>query len=105
MVVACECSEVHQPRLVVLTGGSGARKTAVLEMVRESLCRHLLPEAASIVVSGGFPRHDDPSCRRATQRAIFHIHTELEATGEAHNPAILLCDSVTLDGPADWQGR
>jgi hypothetical protein len=39
----------------------------VLEMVRTSLCQHVhvLPEAASIVFGGGFPRHDDPTCRRA----------------------------------------
>lgn len=105
-MVVCNCSEVHRARLVVLTGGPGAGKTAVLEMVRQSLCQHVhvLPEAASIVFGGGFPRHDDPSCRRAAQRGIFHIQTELEATGEAHNPAILLCDRGTLDGLAYWPG-
>ena len=100
----CSCTEVHHPRRIVLTGGPGAGKTAVLEMVRTSLCQHVhvLPEAASIVFGGGFPRHDDPTCRRAAQRAIFHIQRELEITGEAHNPAIVLCDRGTIDGLAYW---
>ena len=105
-MAACECSEVHQARRVVLTGGPGAGKTAVLEMVRQSLCQHVqvLPEAASIVFGGGFPREEDPSCRRAAQRAIYHIQRELEAVGEAHNPAIVLCDRGTVDGLAYWPG-
>ena len=105
-MVACECSEVHHARRVVLTGGPGAGKTAVLEMVRQSLCHHVrvLPEAASIVFGGGFPRHAHDSCRRVAQGAIYHIQTALEATGEAHNPAIMLCDRGTLDGLAYWPG-
>ena len=105
-MVTCECSEVHQARRVVLTGGPGAGKTAVLEMVRQSLCQHVrvLPEAASIVFGGGFPREEDPSCRRAAQRAIYHVQTELEVAGAAHNPAIVLCDRGTVDGLAYWPG-
>lgn len=105
-MVSCECSEVHQARRLVLTGGPGAGKTAVLEMVRRSLCQHVrvLPEAASIAFGGGFPRDEDSSCRRAAQRAIFHIQRELEVIGEAHNPAIVLCDRGTIDGLAYWPG-
>lgn len=100
----CSCTEVHHRRRIVLTGGPGAGKTAVLEMVRTSLCQHVhvLPETASIVFAGGFPRHDDATCRRAAQRAIFHVQRELEITGEAHNAAIVLCDRGTIDGLAYW---
>lgn len=71
-MAACECRNVHDRRRVVLTGGPGAGKTAVLEMIRQSFCSHVkvLPEAASVVFGGGFPREDDPDCRRAAQRAI-----------------------------------
>ncbi|WP_107771487.1 ATP/GTP-binding protein [Nocardioides sediminis] len=103
-MVACPCSEHHDTRRMVLTGGPGAGKTAVLEIVRRSLCEHVrvLPEAASIVFGGGFPREDDPQCRRAAQLAIFHVQRQLEATGDAHNAAIVLCDRGTVDGLAYW---
>ncbi|MEQ1760679.1 MAG: ATP-binding protein [Vicinamibacterales bacterium] len=105
-MVACECTDVHKRRRVVLTGGPGAGKTAMLEMIRQSFCAHVkvLPEAASVVFGGGFPREDDPECRRAAQRAIFHVQRELESAGDSHNPAVVLCDRGTIDGLAYWPG-
>ena len=105
-MVECECAEPHERRRVVLTGGPGAGKTAVLELIRRSFCAHVkvLPEAAGIVFGGGFPREDDAACRRAAQRAIFYVQRELEAAGDSHHPAIVLCDRGTLDGLAYWPG-
>ena len=102
----CECMAVHARRRVVLTGGPGAGKTAVLELIRRSFCTHIkvLPEAAGIVFGGGFPREEDPECKRASQRAIFYVERELEHAGDSHNPAIVLCDRGTLDGLAYWPG-
>ena len=57
-----------------------------------------------MVFGGGFPREDDPACRRAAQRAIFYVQRELEAAGDSHNPAIVLCDRGTVDGLAYWPG-
>jgi len=100
------CTNAHERRRVVLTGGPGAGKTAVLELIRDSFCPHVkaLPEAASVVFGGGFPREDDPACLRAAQRAIYHVQRELEVTGDAHNPAVVLCDRGTVDGLAYWPG-
>lgn len=105
-MTACQCSEIHQPKRVVLRGGPGAGKTALLELIRQAFCAHVkvLPESASIVFGGGFPREDDDACRRAAQRAIFHVQRELEVTGGNHNPAIVLCDRGTVDGVAYWPG-
>ena len=102
----CECTSVHARRRVVLTGGPGAGKTALLELIRQSFCSHvrILPEAAGIVFGGGFPREDDAECRRAAQRAIFHVQRQLEVVGNNHNPAIVLCDRGTIDGLAYWPG-
>lgn len=102
----CACTKVHERRRVVLTGGPGAGKTALLELIRQSFCSHVkvLPEAAGVVFGGGFPREDDPACRKAAQRAIFHVQHELEVVGDSHHPAIVLCDRGTLDGLAYWPG-
>ena len=92
---------------MVLTGGPGGGKTAVLEMARRYFCRHvaIAPEAASIVFGGGFPRSDLPQGRRAAQRAIFHVQNSLEAVAlESRQTAVVLCDRGTLDGLAYWPG-
>jgi hypothetical protein len=103
----CECHQPHEARRVVLTGGPGAGKTAVLELVRKYFCKHVrvLPESASILFGGGFPREDSLGARKAVQRAIFLVQHELEnLAGEAPPPAITLCDRGTLDGIAYWPG-
>jgi predicted ATPase len=98
----CTCPEHHHRKRLVLTGGPGAGKTAVLALVRESLCEHvkLLPEAASVVFGGGFPRNEHAGCREAAQRAIFYVQHELENAADSWNPAIVLCDRGTIDGAA-----
>lgn len=103
---SCECAEVHEPRRIVLTGGPGAGKTAVLELCRQYFCPHVtvLPESAGIVFGGGFPRGDTPALRRAAQRAIFYVQRELEATTEGTGAALVLCDRGTVDGAAYWPG-
>jgi predicted ATPase len=105
-MVRCECAEPHVPRRVVLTGGPGAGKTAVLELIRQAFCIHVkvLPEAAGIVFGGGFPRGTHPELRRAAQRAIFHVQRELERQATVGNPVVVLCDRGTIDGLAYWVG-
>lgn len=102
----CGCKEAHGRRCIVLTGGPGAGKTAVLELIRQSFCEHVkvLPESAGIVFGGGFPRDDKPEPLRAAQRAIFYVQRELETAANADSPAIVLCDRGTVDGAAYWPG-
>jgi predicted ATPase len=90
----------------VITGGPGAGKTAVLELARQVLCPHvaILPEAASIVFGGGFPRESSEAGARAAQRAIFHVQRELETVADIASPAIVLCDRGTVDGTVYWRG-
>jgi predicted ATPase len=95
-------------RLVVLTGGPGAGKTAVLEVIRRNFGARVqvLPEAASILLRGGFPRGTSHAERRAVQRAIFHVQRELERLAVAHNHGtVALCDRGTLDAVAYWPGE
>lgn len=94
-----------ETRLIVITGGPGAGKTAVLEMAKKVLCEHvaILPESASIVFGGGFWRLQSASAKLAAQRAIFHIQVEMEnlVIGEK-KWTVGLCDRGTLDGLAYW---
>ncbi len=91
---------------MVLTGGPGAGKTAVLELIRQSFCKHVLvlPEAAGVIFGGGFPRGTHEEQRRSAQRAIFYVQRELEHAASAPMPAIVLCDRGTVDGSAYWPG-
>ena len=102
----CPCPRMHEPRRIVVTGGPGAGKTAVLELVHAALCSHvlILPESAGILFSGGFPRGPALELRRAAQRAIFYVQRELEQTAVAAQPAIVLCDRGTVDSLAYWPG-
>lgn len=102
----CECHRLHLRRRIVLTGGPGAGKTAVLELIRQSLCRHvtILPESAGIVFGGGFPREEQPGARRAAQRAIFFVQRELEELADSVNGGVVLCDRGVVDGYAYWPG-
>src|SRR3989344_6909478 len=100
----CACKVTsHDTRLVVLTGGPGAGKTAVLELLRKILCEHvaILPEAASILFGGGFWRLDSMSGKMAAQRAIFHVQEEMQKLVlDEKKWSMGLCDRGTLDGLA-----
>lgn len=102
----CACAgHVELPRFIALTGGPGAGKSAVLEAVSRQYCKHVgvLPEAASLLFRGGFPRESVQEARAAAQRAIYHVQRELEAiAGALQRYAVVLCDRGTLDGLAYW---
>lgn len=90
---------------MAVTGGPGAGKTAVLELAARSLCEHvaILPEAATIVFGGGFPRHQTHPGLRAAQRTIYRVQREVEELViEEGRVAVALCDRGTVDGLAYW---
>ena len=98
-------SKITKTRLIVLTGGPGGGKTAVLEMAKKSLDNRtvVLPESASIIFGGGFWRLPSLSAKTAAQRAIFYIQRELETlVCDEENWDCGLCDRGTLDGLAYW---
>lgn len=104
--IECPCQHMkHDTKLVVLTGGPGAGKTAILEMIKKMLCEHvaILPESASIIFGGGFWRLDSASGRTAAQKAIYHIQRDMEdLVLNEKKWALGLCDRGTLDGVAYW---
>jgi predicted ATPase len=92
-------------RFIVLTGGPGAGKTAVMGAARQIFSSQIsiLPEAASIVYSGGFPRYQTHASVRAAQRTICRTQEELERwTIEEGNSFVTLCDRGIVDGAAYW---
>ena len=105
--VICNClKRTHDdPAFVVITGGPGAGKTAILGVARQRLCEHVvvLPEAAGVVFGGGFWRKDSTPGRKAAQRAIYHVQSEFERMiRDEREAALVLCDRGTIDGLAYW---
>jgi predicted ATPase len=93
---------------IALTGGPGGGKTTAADLFRRELGPRVVvvPEAATILFTGGFPRIDDDDARRAAQSAIYHVQKNLEDTQSAAYPdRILLCDRGTVDGAAYWPGE
>lgn len=107
-LAACSCGAHHHDTcFVVLTGGPGAGKTAVLDLARHRFCAHVrvLPEAATMLFGGGFPRYEQEGARRSAQRAIFAVQRELEVSVASEgSTAVALCDRGTIDGLAYWPG-
>lgn len=90
---------------IVITGGPGAGKTAVLEMIKKLNLPSttILPEAASVLFNGGFWRLESRTAKASAQRAIFHIQIEMETLAEEEQKwNFALCDRGTLDGLAYW---
>jgi len=96
----------HSRRRLVLTGGPGAGKTAVLEALKHLLSSQVavLPESAGILFGGGFPRLDTIAGRCAAQRAIFYVQRELETIADESDIAAVLCDRGLVDAVAYWPG-
>ena len=90
---------------VVLTGGPGGGKTTAADLYRREIGESVVvvPESATLLYSGGFPRHGSNGVRRATQKAIYHVQTNLEdAHYSQYNTRVLLCDRGTIDGAVYW---
>jgi predicted ATPase len=90
---------------IVLTGGPGAGKTTAADLFRREIGERVVvvPEAATLLFAGGFPRVIEAPARRAAQAAIYHVQRNLEDVQSARFPErILLCDRGTVDGAAYW---
>jgi predicted ATPase len=97
----------HRSRIVV-TGGPGGGKTTAADLFRREIGERvvIVPEAATLVFSGGFPRCTEVPGVLAAQHAIFHVQRNLEDVQSSQYPdRILLCDRGTVDGAAYWPGE
>lgn len=92
---------------IVLTGGPGGGKTTAADLFRREIGERvvIVPEAATILFQGGFPRSREPHASRCAQTTIFHVQRNLEDVQAALYPGrTLLCDRGTVDGAAYWPG-
>lgn len=100
-------TEFPRPCRIALTGGPGGGKTTAADLFRREIGEAvvIVPESATTLFMGGFPRTDDPAARRAVQTAIFHVQRNLEDVQSALYPErLLICDRGTVDGAAYWPG-
>jgi len=90
---------------IVLTGGPGGGKTTAADLMRREVGDRIVivPEAATMLFSGGFPRFEEIHARRSAQTAIYHVQRNLEDVHSAiYHDRILLCDRGTLDSVVYW---
>ncbi|MGZ5279699.1 MAG: AAA family ATPase, partial [Pseudobdellovibrionaceae bacterium] len=80
---------------IAVTGGPSGGKTTLIEVLQKDLKSKVtvVPETASILYRGGFPRRSTPEARKHVQRAIYFSQKELEALiqGESQSP-LIVCD-------------
>ncbi len=88
---------------IVLTGGPGGGKTTAADLFRREIGERvvIVPESATLLFSGGFPRSKHPQAAAAVQQAIFHVQRQLEDVQSfLYTDRVLLCDRGTVDGAA-----
>ncbi len=92
---------------LVLTGGPSGGKTTLAQFIQKEFSSSVVvvPEAASIVFGGGWPRRKSEFGVQQHQKAIYFLQRELEALVQFENPQrLLICDRGSLDGMAYWPG-
>lgn len=101
-------SHPHHRCRIVVTGGPGGGKTTAADLFRREMGEAVVvvPEAATMMFTGGFPRYPEPDAVRSAQLAIYHVQRNLEDIQATRYPdRILLCDRGTIDGAAYWPER
>lgn len=94
----------HRKKLAI-TGGPSGGKTTLIDNLHKDLARQIavVPEAASILYRGGFPRRKGSARQQHAQRAIYYTQFELESLVEEENAnKLIICDRGSLDSLAYW---
>lgn len=91
---------------IVVTGGPSGGKTTLIEAIKKELGKKvsIVPESASILYRGGFPRIKSDVGTQHAQRAIYFTQRELEGLAEdqATDNQLIVCDRGSLDAIAYW---
>jgi nicotinamide riboside kinase len=90
---------------VAITGGPSGGKTTLIEALKKEFGQKVkvVPEAASILYKGGFPRVKSYDGYYHAQKAIYEVQKELEQLRAKTNPdSLIVCDRGSLDALAYW---
>lgn len=95
----------QQIKKIALSGGPGGGKSTAAELFKLEYKDFisLVPEVATLLFRGGYPRVDSPLVIESIQKSIFHVQNNLEDTYANLFPHhTLLCDRGTVDGGGYW---
>lgn len=90
---------------VAITGGPSGGKTTLIEALKKELGQKcaVVPEAASILYRGGFPRYKEAEGIIHAQRAIYMTQKELEEMiCTLSGKSLIVCDRGSMDALAYW---
>ncbi|MGZ3725888.1 MAG: ATP/GTP-binding protein [Pseudobdellovibrio sp.] len=93
---------------VAITGGPSGGKTTLIDSLKKEYAGRLkvVPEAASILYKGGFPRVKSYDGFYHAQKAIYATQKELEDLRcKIHPDALIVCDRGSLDALAYWPDK
>ena len=91
--------------IIAITGGPSGGKTTLIEALKKEfgIKVKVVPEAASILYKGGFPRVKSYEGFYHAQKAIYATQRELEQLRcKTHPDALIVCDRGSLDALAYW---
>ena len=90
---------------VAITGGPSGGKTTLIEALRKEFNPKIkiIPEAASIIYKGGFPRIKTYDGFYHAQKAIYAVQKEIEDLRcKLYPESLMVCDRGSLDALAYW---
>lgn len=90
---------------IAVTGGPSGGKTTLIEALKKEFGANVkvVPEAASILYKGGFPRIKNYSGYFHAQKAIYATQFEIESLSVDNFPeSLIVCDRGSLDSLAYW---
>ena len=91
---------------IAITGGPNGGKTTALSVLKETFGNRIevVPEAATMIFSGGFPRKDGSVEHvHAAQRIIFYATQQMESLAmQTTSAELIVCDRGTVDAAVYW---
>jgi len=90
---------------IAVTGGPSGGKTTLIEALKKEFGVQVkvVPEAASILYKGGFPRVKNYAGYFHAQKAIYATQSEIELlTTDSYPESLIVCDRGSLDSLAYW---